>query len=154
VQLFVTLRKTKNRYQIPTGKITYSDLNIPAKPFFSPRYRLAGKPDYVLQKDHHYIPVERKSGSSSVPQHNHRLQLAAYCQLLEETYDGFVPYGVLVYNNTSYTIAFDPQLRFELELAITKMRISLKQGGVTLNHQEPKKCKSCSMRRYCAKKLI
>ena len=141
-------------YQIPKGKITYTDLNIPAKPFFSPRHRLVGKPDYVLQKDNHDIPIERKSGSSPSPQQSHRLQLAAYCQLLEDTYGGFVPYGVLVYNDTSYTIPYDPQLRFELESVITKMRNSLKQGGVTLNHQEARRCKACSMRRYCSKKLM
>ena len=144
----------KKQYRIPKGKITYSDLNIPAKPYFSKRYRTTGKPDYVIIENDKYIPIELKSGSHHMPRKNHILQLATYCQLLEETYGGFVPYGRLVYNDSDFKIPFDPKLRFELESVITTMRNSLHHGDVELNHNDPSKCRHCSMRKYCRDNLI
>ncbi len=144
----------KKQFRIPKGKVTYSDLNVPAKPFFSKRYRTTGKPDYVIIENDTYIPIELKSGSHHMPRKNHIMQLATYCQLLEDTYGVFVPYGRLVYNDSDFKIPFDPKLRFELESTITTMRSALHQGNVELNHNDFGKCRSCSMREYCIDKLI
>jgi CRISPR-associated exonuclease Cas4 len=149
-----TAIQKKKQYRIPDGKITYSDLNIPAKTLFSKRYRLAGKPDYIVKKNNHYIPIEVKSGSYPNPQRNHILQLATYCQLIEDNYRDFVPYGIIIYKNSDFKIPFDPKLRFELESVINKMRGSLKNGKAVLNHNEPGKCRFCSMRTYCEEKLV
>ena len=151
-----TVSKLKIKHKIQDGKIIYSDLNIPAKPLFSKRYRISGKPDYIIKKDGHQIPVEVKTGQYHEPKKNHVFQLAAYCQILEENYGGFVPYGILVYNNASqqYKIPFDPKIRFELESAIKKMRHMLKTKKTARNHNDLYKCKSCSMRNYCDKKII
>ena len=146
--------RKKKHYRIPKGKMTYSDLNVPAKPFFSKRYRTTGKPDYVIIENNKYIPIELKSGSHLMPRKNHILQLATYCQLLEETYGGFVPYGRLVYNDADFKIPFDPKLRFELESVIATMRKSLQYGKVDLNHNDPGRCRACSMREYCRDNLI
>ena len=145
--------KTINKIQ--DGRITYSDLNIRAKPLFSNRYKIAGKPDYIIKKNSQYIPVEVKSGVYNLPQKNHALQLAAYCQLVEENFNSFVPYGVLVYNKSNqYKISFDPKLRYELELSIKNMRNILKTRSVSRNHQEKNRCRNCSMRSYCKMKII
>ena len=146
----------RTRHNIQEGEITYSDLNIPAKPFFSPRYRITGKPDYITKKNNRYIPVEVKTGQHHKPQIHHIFQLATYCQLLEEHYGGLVPYGMLVYNDTSqqYKIPFDPKLRFELESTIKRMRHVIKKGELVRNHQDPHRCTQCSMRSYCQMKLV
>ena len=151
-----TVSKLKIKHKIQDGKIIYSDLNMPAKPLFSKRYRISGKPDYIIKKDDHHIPVEVKTGQHHEPKKNHVFQLAAYCQILEENYGGFVPYGILVYNDTSqqYKIPFDPKIRFELESAIKKMRRILKTKKTARNHNDLYKCRSCSMRSYCDKKII
>lgn len=128
-------------------------MNIPAKALFSKRYRIAGKPDYIIKKDNYYIPIEVKSGSYLNPQKNHILQLATYCQLVEDNYGNFVPYGILKYKNSEFKIPFDPKLRFELESVINKMKNTLNKK-VVKNHNDPKKCKICSMNIYCTKKLI
>lgn len=144
----------KKKYNIPGGKITYSDLNKPAKPYFSKRYRITGKPDYIVMKNKHYIPVELKTGMHDKPQKNHIFQLAGYCHLLEENYGGFVPYGILVYNNsTRYKIPFDSKTRFELESTINNMRRLLKTGRIERNHNKYHKCKNCSMNSYCNVKI-
>jgi len=147
-------QKTRNQYRIPNGQITYSDLNRPARPLFSRRYRLTGKPDYIVRTTNGYIPVEIKSGGYANPQNNHIMQLAAYCQLIEEQFSSFVPHGVLVYNNQDYKIQFDPKLRFDLETVIKQMRKSLETKKPSVNHNDSAKCITCSMKSYCLDKLI
>jgi CRISPR-associated exonuclease Cas4 len=149
LKIRLTVRTKKKSYGIPDGMILYSDLNVPAALLFSKRSRLAGKPDYIVQKKNRFIPVEVKSGLGTHPHQSHVLQLAAYCQLLEDTSGMFVPEGILVYNNVPYTIPFDPKLRFELESVMKNMRASLRNGAVKRNHQEPWRCHHCSMKRFC-----
>jgi len=150
-----SINDQKQKYKIQDGKISYSDLNKPAKPFFSKRYKIAGKPDYIIKKNNRYIPVELKTGSQNEPQKNHIFQLAGYCHLLEENYGGFVPYGILVYNNMyQYTIPFDPKIRYEFENTINIMRNVMKTGKNFRNHKDVYKCKNCSMQKYCDLKLL
>jgi CRISPR-associated exonuclease Cas4 len=129
-------------------------MNSPAKPLFSKKYQIIGKPDYIIRKNNQYIPIEIKSGSNKHPHKNHILQLASYCQLIEENYRNFVPYGIIIYQDNDFRIPFNPSLRFELESIIKKMRFSLKNEKVILNHNDPGKCRFCSMRIFCANKLV
>jgi len=153
--IYRNIKKLKIKHKIPDGNITYSDLNKPGKPFFSKRYKIIGKPDYIINKNKHYIPVEVKTGIHNKPQKNHIFQLACYCYLLEENYRCFVPYGLLVYNNTyQYKIPFDPRLRFEFESTVKNMRHAMKTYSISRNHSDPKRCKYCSMRTYCEIKII
>jgi len=144
------VRTEKKAYGVPEGRILYSDLNVPATALFSKRFRLSGKPDYIIQKDDSCIPVEVKSGSGSNPHHNQILQLAAYCQILEDTTGKFIPEGILVYNTVPFRIPFDPKLRFELESIIKTMRIALRTGEVQRNHEDQRRCKNCSMKQHCS----
>jgi CRISPR-associated exonuclease Cas4 len=147
------VHRQKKQYHLHDATLSYSDLHIPAKALFSKRYRLAGKPDYIIKKHHQYIPIEMKSGSYPVPQTSHILQLAAYCQLVEEAYKTFVPYGMIIYRDGDFRIPFDPKLRFQLESVIKEMRQILKSDKVVLNHHDPRRCRSCSMRQYCTQRL-
>jgi CRISPR-associated exonuclease Cas4 len=102
-----------------------------------------------------YIPIEVKTGAYREAQENHILQLAAYCHLLEENYNNFVPYGILIYSNKArFKIPFDPKTRFDLESAIKNIRYILKTGKISRNHNEISKCKNCSMKYYCDFKLV
>ena len=146
--------RLKKNYKIQHGKIIYSDLNVPAEPFFSKKYMISGKPDYVIRDKDNYIPVELKTGGYKIPQKNHIFQLAAYCHLIEESYNVFVPYGILVLNNQDdYKLPFNPKMRFELENTIKKMRYLLRSDIVTRNHEDPHRCINCSMRKYCDIKI-
>lgn len=144
-----TVRTKKKSCGVPDGLILYSDLNVPAAPLFSKQSRLSGKPDYIVRKEDQLIPVEVKTGQGAHPHQSQVLQLAAYCQILEDTSGGFVPEGILVYNTVPYTIPFDPRLRFELNSAMKTMRASLRSGTVQRNHHEPQRCRRCSMKRFC-----
>ncbi|MBD3227236.1 MAG: CRISPR-associated protein Cas4 [Candidatus Lokiarchaeota archaeon] len=145
--------KSKKLLRIPNGEITYTDLNVPAKPIFSKRHLLSGKPDYIMKNKESLIPVEIKSGNNSKPQKNHVLQLACYCQIIEDFYSSFTPYGILIYPNSDYKIIFNPKLRFDLENIINEMRASLKKNYIERNHDNLMKCKNCSIRNYCNQKL-
>jgi CRISPR-associated exonuclease Cas4 len=145
----------KRTHKIQDGTITYMDLDAPAKPFFSKKYRISGKPDYIVKKEKRYLPVELKTGSYDAPQKNHIFQLAAYCQLIEDNYGIFVPYGVLVYSDGyQFNIPFDPRIRFELEGTINDMRQVIKTGKIKTNMKDSFKCKNCSMREYCSTKIM
>jgi CRISPR-associated exonuclease Cas4 len=144
-----SVQNKKKSYGIPDGFILYSDLNVPATALFSKRYRLTGKPDYIIKKENRCVPVEVKTGNGPYPHQSQKLQLAAYCQILEDTSGEFVPEGILVYNNVPYTIRFDPKLRFELESVMKTMRACIRSGVVKRNHQEPGRCRHCSMKQCC-----
>ena len=145
----------KKTHKIQDGKITYADLDSPAKPFFSKKYRISGKPDYIVKKDKRYLPVELKTGRHDSPPKNHIFQLAAYCQLIEENFGVFVPYGILVYSNGyQFNIPFDPKIRFELESTINEMKRAIKTGKINTNVKDPFKCNGCSMRNYCNAKIM
>lgn len=153
--LKIKIKKLRNNHKIQQGKIIYSDLNIPEKSFFSKRYRLIGKPDYIVIKNKKYIPVEVKSGNHLTPKINHIYQLMAYCQLLEENFNSYTPYGIIVYTETAkqFKINFDPKRRFELETIIKEIRTSLHYENIQRNHNEIKKCINCSIRTHCNQKV-
>jgi len=147
-------RIIKEKNKIVDGKISYSDLNVPGASLFSNKYMIAGKPDYIVKKNNRFIPVEYKSGNHKNPMNNHVFQLAAYCHLVEENYGCFVPYGMLVYNNSnSFKIPFDPNIRFKLENTINMMRKDLNKKKLVRNHNDPSRCKNCSMRKNCNERL-
>ena len=91
-------KKIKDKAQIPSGNIFRVDLNKPSKALVSDRYKLAGKPDYLLNVDGKIIPVEFKTSPNNKIKDGHVLQLASYCLLVEECYKQKVEYGILDYN--------------------------------------------------------
>jgi len=122
---------------------------------YSKRYRISGKPDYIVKKEGVYFPVEIKTGNHLELKKNHIFQLATYCQILEDNYKIFIPYGVIVYCDTSlqFKVPFNPKLRYELEYIISEMRENLKTGKIKRNHNFSQRCINCSMRNYCDKKI-
>ena len=150
-------RKTlllKNKSRVQGDDIKYSDLNRPGVTFFSKKHGLSGRPDYIIKKNKHLIPVEVKTSSYNNFQKGHVLQLAAYCQLIEDTFNIFVPYGILVYANKERKIFFEPGLRFELEKTLEKMRNTLLEKNIVRNHNDKKRCLNCSMKNFCNKKIM
>jgi len=151
-----SVQKRKKKYGINDGTVVYSDIYQKEEPLLSKKFNLSGKPDYIVRsKRGAFIPVEVKTGSYETPLSNHIMQLMAYCLLLEETHGRSVPYGLLYYYDTGkrYSIPFDTVRRSELERTIQEMWQSLKTGEVEINHDDPKRCKHCSMRRFCHERL-
>jgi CRISPR-associated protein Cas4 len=149
-------KKLRKKNLIQNGKIIYSDLNKPEKSLFSKKYRLIGKPDYIVKRNGYFIPVEVKSGKHNTVKKSHIYQLIAYCQLIEDNYNIFTPYGIIIYPETSkqFEIQFDPKRRFQLDSIIKEMRKSISANSIMRNHNEKNRCIKCSMRQHCNKKII
>lgn len=143
--------KLSSSHKIQDGEVLYSDLFDEGKTIFSKKYMLSGKPDYILKREGSFYPVEFKTASCDKPMKNHVIQLAAYCHLVEQKYNCFVPCGILVYNQRKhYKIEFNPGLRFDLDKTISNMKSIIKKGNTVFSpdYKSPK-CVNCSMRRYC-----
>lgn len=146
--------KEKEKIGIPQGKITYTDLNKPAKSLFSARLGLVGRPDYIVEIGSKHIPVEVKSGKARRPYRNHVLQLATYCLLLEEVYNQTVPFGILTYSGgQQFKIPFVAVLREEVIKTLNEMRMQLASKSAERNHDVAARCKFCSFRKFCNQRI-
>lgn len=146
------VRQVREQYGIPEGELLYDDLGEPGDALFSEKYRISGKPDYVMRDEMTgaYIPVEVKSGRAKKPYWNHILQLATYCLLVEERYGTSVPYGILVYGDgRQHRIEFTDTIRSQVLSTVDDMRRSLEAGTVRRNHNAPVRCANCAYRKEC-----
>jgi len=145
-------REIKTKYRIPEGKITYTDLDKPAKALYSRRFNLAGKPDYIVKRGDEYIPVEVKNTNAGWPYESHIMQLASYCLLLEDSGKS-VPFGVISYKNSQFKIPFDQSLEKRVIEIMGKIRGEIDTEKVTRNHSQPNRCAYCSLKKFCEFKL-
>ena len=116
-------------------------------------FNLTGRPDYVLETEEGFVPVEVKTGRTPKgPLFSHILQLAAYCQLVEENH-GAVPYGLIRYEGREDVIVFDERLRSLLRTKLGEIQAHLDGAPVHRGHRRPGKCRSCSRWELCPERL-
>lgn len=126
-----------------------------SKEFISEKYGLRGKPDYVIEKEGEYIPVEEKTGRvPKGPLFSHMIQIIAYCMLIEDTMKKKPSYGILKYNGNVYRITYDENLREVVMQLREKLLHSMKEGEVHRNHNRKGKCMNCSRREICPERLV
>ena len=162
---WLSMRRAGTLHQasgLPAGRLIYADgsqtgWHPPAEPLYSARYRLIGKPDYLVRTvrtRQGIVPVEVKSATApEMPYLGHLLQLAAYCLLVEETTGQTPPYGLLKYADALYEIDFTAELRAELLDTLEDMRQARLARNVARNHNQPNKCAHCGYRRVCDETL-
>ncbi len=142
---------------LPPGEVVYSDTGAEEAleaPLISRRYGLVGRPDYLVHRTENnrsvVIPVEVKSRRRpATPHPGHALQLAAYCMLVEETYQVTPPYGLLRYADVTLQIPFDDELRQQVERAANALRRARTAPDVARQHDAPERCARCGYRRAC-----
>jgi CRISPR-associated exonuclease Cas4 len=143
---------------LPQGHVIYADTGAwgrVERPLFSRRYRLTGKPDYLLDDDGEIIPVEVKSsGTPSQPYPSHVLQLAAYCLLVEEAYDVRPSYGIIRYPDQTFAVNFTSHLEAWLLSTLDEMRHDAKADDVPRSHDNPGQCAACGYRPSCDRSLV
>jgi CRISPR-associated exonuclease Cas4 len=115
----------------------------------SGRFGIVGRPDELRRLgDGRLIPVEFKSRSTpvhGVPR-SHRIQVAAYCLLVEETTGRAPPYGVVRYGDGGeFRIRWDARARDEL-LALREDVGRPYDGRAT---PSPARCARCPWRNVC-----
>ncbi len=113
-----------------------------SRTFRSERFRLAGRPDLLRRRrDGALVPVELKSrlAPAAGPYASHRLQLAAYCLLVEEETGRSPPFGVLRYADREFAVPWDRAARAEL-LAVREELARPYDGRAS---PAPAKCAGC-----------
>ena len=150
---FFLARAARRRAGLPTGPVRYSDTGLDDRApqtLFSPRYRLAGRPDYLVERAGSLIPVEVKSGNAPAsPYRSHALQVGAYCLLVEET-QGRPPYGLIRYADRTMPVSYTDELRGQVIEAMREMREALGEGTPPAQTGSPARCRQCGYRDDCA----
>jgi CRISPR-associated exonuclease Cas4 len=121
----------------------------------SHRYGLTGRPDFLLEENGECFPMERKSRhlTDRGPYDGERLQLAAYCLLLEEDTAQPVRRGRLEYVNRTVDIPFDTALRAALLETLDALKQHQHARDVRRSHAHPARCCACGFRARCAESL-
>ena len=136
------------------GDPAYSDLDKPGVILRSKKYDIAGRPDYMVRRNGHLIPVEVKTGKTPRrPHESHILQVAAYCVLVEEVAGERPPYGILTYQDAHFEIPYTEDLKDKVLRTILEMRLKEITQKVSRSHDQPGKCIGCSRRRACPDRL-
>jgi CRISPR-associated exonuclease Cas4 len=149
--------RQKKATGLPGGWIIYTDTRAwgaVEKPLYDSQLDLTGKPDYLVNQGEAIIPVEFKSSRAPAePYDSHIFQLAAYCWLVEKTYDRRPPYGILHYSGRTFAIDYTAQLEATLKENIAQIRIQERHGEADCSHNLPERCSRCSYRNHCDQRL-
>jgi CRISPR-associated exonuclease Cas4 len=120
----------------------------------SARYRLVGRPDALRRlADGRVVPVEikRRSTPAGGPPASHRVQVAAYCLLVEEETGVPPPYGVLRYSDGGeFRLVWNRAARAEV-LSIRSELEARYDGRAT---PTPAKCRHCPWRDGCDARAV
>ena len=148
----------RQRSGLPQGKIIYTDTGEWRRndqPLFSNRYRLAGKPDYLVQSGREIIPVEVKSTRlrGRAPYESHKLQLAAYCLLVEDVMGVRPSHGLLKYADAIIRMDYTDDLRNQLLNTLSEMRDAAGKPAIHRSHEDATRCRFCGFRHGCDDKL-
>ncbi|MCO6452160.1 MAG: Dna2/Cas4 domain-containing protein [Caldilineales bacterium] len=143
---------------LPAGEIVYVDTGKwqrNQRSLFSRRYQLTGKPDYLIETGGELIPVEVKSTriGSAEPYDSHKLQVAAYCLLVEDTSGRRPSYGIIQYADSTIRLPFSDDLRSELLNTLDAMRQSFSAAGVDRSHDDAIRCRNCGFSHACEQQL-
>jgi CRISPR-associated exonuclease Cas4 len=157
VALWLALRARRGRQRsgLPQGRLVYADTghwSAVARPYYSPRYNLTGKPDYLVQSEEGLAPVEVKhtaAPASGRAYDAHVMQLAAYCLLVEEAHGQAPRYGLIRYKDATLQIDYTPALRGQLLALLEQVRASRGPTEVARSHREPARCRACGVRHAC-----
>lgn len=153
-------RGARARAGIPQGRIVYSDVGTeqqPSKALVSQRYRLAGKPDYIVSTADGDVPVECKSTRAPArgPYESHVAQAMAYCLLMEDLSGVAPPYGLIKYSDRTVRVRYTPEMKRRLLGLIEEVYEArgVAAAAVHRNHSAPARCRSCGVREACGEAL-
>lgn len=153
--LALRARRGQQRSGLPQGRLVYADTgrwSAVARPYFSQRYRLTGKPDYLVDSGDGLVPVEVKHTAAPAGGQayaSHIMQLAAYCLLVEEAHGTAPPYGLIRYNNATVQIDYTQTVRNQLLELLDDLRASRGMVEARRSHRDTARCRACGVRHAC-----
>ena len=156
--LFLRAGRQRQATGLPAGEIIYvdtGDWRRNDRPLFSAKHRLTGKPDYLVENRKETIPVEVKSTHlpGDDPYDSHKLQLAAYCLLVEETSGKRPSHGILQYANVTLSLPYTDALRNELLQALDQIRKARSARTIPRSHDDPARCRHCGYQQDCGESV-
>ena len=147
--LFWQAHRQQKSAGLPGGKVVYSDTKNwgpVEKSFYDSMLGLTGKPDYIINKGNHLIPVEVKSSQvTESPYDSHIYQLAAYCYLVEQETGIRPKYGILHYPTRTFRVEYTPQLESALLALISEIRYQERRTVVNRSHEIQRRCAGCGL---------
>jgi CRISPR-associated exonuclease Cas4 len=156
VLLFISGRQ-RRRLGLPGGRVIYTDTRSWGpleKPLFDVQLDLTGRPDYLVEQDGRFIPVEVKTGRTPVAAYDsHIFQVAVYCLLVHKTYGKRPPYGILHYPERDFAVDYTPALEAALLDLLVSIRHDEHHTVVNRSHDDPQRCRACGYRSTCDQKL-
>jgi CRISPR-associated exonuclease Cas4 len=136
------------RRESALGSLVAVDAGAPMT-LHSSRYRISGRPDIVRRlPDGRRVPIELKSRPAppAGPRPSHRVQVAVYCLLLEESTGVAPPFGVVRYGDgVEFRVPWNAAARAEL------LRLRAELDRPYDGHATPSvaKCARCGWRAVC-----
>jgi CRISPR-associated exonuclease Cas4 len=159
--LVLLLRSQQAREEtgLPRGDIIYQDTlrteTVVLDPLFSSTFRLAGRPDYLVEEKGEIVPVEVKSSRApNRPYEAHVMQLATYCLLVSDIYGRRPTHGIIRYADKQFSVPYDEQLEDDLLRVIDAMRFDVNASSVHRSHEQTGRCMACSFRYTCDEALL
>ena len=144
---------------LPAGEVIYvdtGDWRRNDRPLFSSEHQLTGKPDYLVADGRETIPIEVKSTRlyGDDPYDSHKLQLAAYCLLVEDTTGKRPSYGILKYANATLRLPYTKALRNELLDTLDQIREAHTARNIPRSHDDPGRCRNCGYVQDCGNQAL
>ncbi len=147
-------RRLVHEAKLQPGSVVFADSSGEARLLESKILPLRGRPDYVTKQDDAVIPVEVKAGRTpKEPYDSHVLQLAAYCYLVEETYQQRPPYGIVSYPDRQFRVDYSERLENRLVRTLLRIELAQRTGDVHRDHEIRGRCLGCSRRDGCPERL-
>ena len=159
VLVWLSANQKLARSGIPEGRIVSQDAGPRHhlhRSLMSLRYGLVGKPDYLVETRHGFVPVEIKSRNSTRagPSESDLAQLTAYCVLVEDVVGSAPPQGIIEYADRCWRIEYTPRRRRELLQVIGEIRESLQSSeSIHRSHNQPARCRACGFRNVCDERI-
>jgi CRISPR-associated exonuclease Cas4 len=142
---------------LPRARLRYDDASAGRpleRPLVSHRYRLAGRPDFILEEAGQLIPVEAKpTRRAAEPYAGDLLQLAAYCLLVDDVLGRRPPHGLLRYADRTWEVPYDDAARDLVIATLEAMDQDTQARDVHRSHDEPARCARCGVREACTERL-
>jgi CRISPR-associated exonuclease Cas4 len=148
----------RRRAGLPGGRVVYTDTRAwgaVEKPLFDPKLGLTGKPDYLVEQNGTFIPVEVKTGHTpEAPYDSHIFQVAVYCLLVEKVYGKRPAHGIIHYPNRDFAVDYTPALESALLDLLAEIRRDEHRSDVGRSHEDEQRCRRCGFRQMCDERLV
>jgi CRISPR-associated exonuclease Cas4 len=150
-------RRDFDRAGLPPGRVVYIDtdrLGRPKSALYDPATNLTGRPDYLIRENGQLVPVEVKSSRAPFrPYDSHRLQLAAYCLLVEAVHGQNPSRGIIKYSDRGFEIPFTQALKNEVLDVLAEMR-RFEYSQPDRSHEDERRCRACGYVEVCDQALV